>query len=79
MVVALLLQRQSVGGKRPHSGFPMFPPGTGVGDYMGTLFACEIHVNGDIGRDSRRAIDFAQIGDAFQPLCVRDADEVFAV
>jgi 6-pyruvoyltetrahydropterin/6-carboxytetrahydropterin synthase len=50
---------------------PNVPSGHKCRRLHGHSFRVEIHVNGDIGPESGWVMDFAQIGDAFQPIFVQ--------
>jgi 6-pyruvoyltetrahydropterin/6-carboxytetrahydropterin synthase len=50
---------------------PNVPSGHKCRRLHGHSFRVEIHVNGDMGQESGWVMDFAQIGDAFQPIFVQ--------
>jgi 6-pyruvoyltetrahydropterin/6-carboxytetrahydropterin synthase len=47
---------------------PNVPPGHKCARLHGHSFRCEVHVRGDVGRDTGWVIDFADIKSAFEPL-----------
>ena len=47
---------------------PNVPSGHKCKRLHGHSFRVEIHVDGDVGRESGWVMDFAQIGNAFQPI-----------
>lgn len=50
---------------------PNVPSGHKCRRLHGHSFGVEIHVNGDIGQETGWVMDFAQIGEAFQPIFVQ--------